>query len=256
MKENIIGILVGTLLIVTIIVPVAGTVKVNTVSTSVASRGFIQGLIDNASDGDTIYIPSGIYYENIIINKSISLVGEGKNTTIIDGNENGTVVFISADRVNISGFTIQYGKYGIALYISCGSTVKNNSIIFNNENGIRLHGASGNIIRDDIISNNKIGIKLEEGCVGAPGIFVNCHKNTIIKNNFLDNKLAAYFIYGFQDPPLNNPWIQNYWNRPRQTPKLVIGKIRINTYLFDSLPWFNIDLRPAFKPYDIPGVIT
>jgi len=49
------------------------------------SRGYIQDLIDNASDGDTIYIPSGIYYENIIINKAINLIGEDKDTTIIDG---------------------------------------------------------------------------------------------------------------------------------------------------------------------------
>ena len=73
MKEKIVGIFVCTLLIVTVVIPAAGTIKVNTAPSGVGSRGYIQDFIDNASDGDTINIPSGIYYENIIINKSISL---------------------------------------------------------------------------------------------------------------------------------------------------------------------------------------
>ena len=45
----------------------------------------IQDAIDNASDGDTIYVYSGIYYENVVINKRINLIGEDRNGTIIDG---------------------------------------------------------------------------------------------------------------------------------------------------------------------------
>ncbi|UCF12379.1 MAG: hypothetical protein JSW06_10135 [Thermoplasmatales archaeon] len=74
-----------------------------TTFTSFKSPGYIQDLINNASSGDTIYIPSGTYYENIIINKSISLVGEDKETTIIDGSGTGDVVYVSADWVNIAG---------------------------------------------------------------------------------------------------------------------------------------------------------
>ena len=70
------------------------------------SNGYIQNLIDEASDGDTIYIPSGTYYENIVIDKSISLIGEDKDTTVIDGRGRGNVVHISANWVNITGFKI------------------------------------------------------------------------------------------------------------------------------------------------------
>ncbi|HEC75756.1 MAG TPA: hypothetical protein ENI33_00660, partial [Thermoplasmatales archaeon] len=67
----------------------------------------IQYAIDNASDGDTIFVYNGTYYENVVINKSISLIGEDKNTTIIDGNNSGDVVYVGADGVNISDFTIR-----------------------------------------------------------------------------------------------------------------------------------------------------
>ncbi|RLF45340.1 MAG: hypothetical protein DRN29_06910, partial [Thermoplasmata archaeon] len=53
----------------------------------------IQDAIDDANDGDTIFVYSNSspYYEHIIINKSINLVGENKNTTIIDGNKEGII---------------------------------------------------------------------------------------------------------------------------------------------------------------------
>ena len=45
----------------------------------------IQLGINNANPGDTIFVRNGVYYENIIIEKKITLVGENKNNTIIDG---------------------------------------------------------------------------------------------------------------------------------------------------------------------------
>ena len=53
-----------------------GTFREKTVIINYSPPGYIQNLINNASDGDTIHIPSGIYYESIVINKSISLIGE------------------------------------------------------------------------------------------------------------------------------------------------------------------------------------
>ncbi|UCD12997.1 MAG: hypothetical protein JSW60_05370, partial [Thermoplasmatales archaeon] len=46
----------------------------------------IQDAIDNASGGDTINVFNGLYNENIILNKSINLVGENKDSTIINGS--------------------------------------------------------------------------------------------------------------------------------------------------------------------------
>ena len=151
--------------------------------TGAISPGYIQDLINNASDGDTIYIPSGIYYENIIINKTISLVGEDKVTTIIDGGENGTVIKIHlAVKVNISGFTIRNGNFGINIInrYSGYNTIAEN-IISNNTKGICIDGASYNTIKCNIISNNGIGIYLSDSPMGW-GAFYYSNYNKIIRN--------------------------------------------------------------------------
>jgi len=53
----------------------------------------IQSAINNASDGDTVLVfdESSPYYEHVIVDKSIELIGENKETTTIDGNQIGDV---------------------------------------------------------------------------------------------------------------------------------------------------------------------
>ena len=70
----------------------------------------IQDAINDASEGDTVFVydDSSPYIENLTINKGITLLGEDKETTIIDGLKLiYNIIFISADWVTITGFTIQ-----------------------------------------------------------------------------------------------------------------------------------------------------
>jgi len=69
----------------------------------------IQGAIDNASDGDTVFVynDSSPYLEKIQIDKSIHLIGEHRDNTVIDGGENNfRTISISVDSVDVQGFTI------------------------------------------------------------------------------------------------------------------------------------------------------
>ncbi|UCE16078.1 MAG: hypothetical protein JSV12_00190 [Candidatus Bathyarchaeota archaeon] len=38
----------------------------------------IQWAVGNASDGDTIFVKNGTYYEQMVVNKTLSLIGENK----------------------------------------------------------------------------------------------------------------------------------------------------------------------------------
>ena len=73
----------------------------------------IQEAIDAANDGDTILVASGTYYENIIINKNVKIIGEDWTTTILDGSTQGrSVVYFgqyAGDDALLSEFKIQNG---------------------------------------------------------------------------------------------------------------------------------------------------
>jgi parallel beta-helix repeat protein len=171
------------------------------------SRGYIQNLIDNANDGDTVNIPSGIYYENIIIDKSISLIGENKQTTIINGRRKDDVILVTANNVKISGFTIKNsGKKGwqndhdAGIDINSKNSIINNNIILNNYHGIVSRDSSFNVYSNNVISDNKAyGIVLwDQGnnkisynviSKNKDGILVSyANYNKILNNNFNSNK--------------------------------------------------------------------
>jgi len=81
----------------------------------------IQSAIDNASDGDTVFVYSGTYQEIVDIEKAIWLIGEDKNTTILNGQiNNGTNIYIKSSDVTVREFTVNYARkngFGQAIYI-------------------------------------------------------------------------------------------------------------------------------------------
>ncbi len=122
----------------------------------------IQLAIDNANNGDTIFVKQGTYFENVIINKSITLIGENKITTILNGKGSGNIITISAPSVTIQGFTIQNaGNDGI--HINSNTNHIFDNILSNNDNyGIFLTFSHYTTISGNTISNNERGIRLDD----------------------------------------------------------------------------------------------
>ena len=69
----------------------------------------IQDAIDNSSNGDTVFVydESSPYIENIHISKSLQIVGENRNTTIVLSNNKSDAVNITGVDVKFIGFTLQ-----------------------------------------------------------------------------------------------------------------------------------------------------
>jgi len=69
----------------------------------------IQDAINNASDGDTVFVydDSSPYRETLWINASIALLGENRTSTVISGYEDKAIITINAGNVTVQGFTIQ-----------------------------------------------------------------------------------------------------------------------------------------------------
>jgi len=162
--------------------------------------------ITNASEGNTIFVYNGTY-GRIEINKTVSIMGEDKNTTIIDGNRLGNVVSISAAWVNISGLTIQNSKRGFLISSGIRVTSDYNSIYDNiitkNGDGIYLSQADYNNISNNIITDNK---KLLLG----GGIHISDSTGNIVTNNFIsNNRYSGIDIYESKNNTISNNHIKN-----------------------------------------------
>lgn len=160
----------------------------------------IQDAIDDALPGDTVFVYCGLYEENIIISTSIHLIGEGKNTTVIDGKKSSSVIVILADNTQIQNFTIQNAKddlpsAGIAI-TNAGDVLLSNNIIQKNAGfGVSLQGlgAARTRVESNTIRNNSYGIYV-----------ANSPKVKIIANTIYDNKEGIYIIGSFATEIINN----------------------------------------------------
>jgi len=212
----------------------------------------IQDAVDNASDGDSVFVydDAAPYYESVAIHASISLKGENRETTSIEGVH--YAVSIYADGVSVSGFRISnigdfwncYGfevlsdrvtisdnnivnnlrMVGVSLEASSYSTVSGNIIENNRYHGIRLQYSSHNtVVNNTVVNDLGYGIYLwgssDNVVVGNTiersywtGLICseNCTNNTVYHNNLAENDGNAF------DSTLGNVWDNgssgNYWS--------------------------------------------
>ncbi len=237
----------------------------------------IMEAVYNASDGDTIFIYSGTYYEHVKVFKQLTIRGEDKETVVIDGNGTGEVVLVSVGQVVIESCSIVNGDMGVYLESEvCNTTIHDtivtghvlhgicvesscdynvidgNRIADNGEHGIHLSGFNEyNSITNNFISDNKNGSQLQAFAYGevtgntfqdnqeyALCLMLWCNENKITRNNFINNNKDVLFFTS-----VLNTWLLNYWDRPRVLPKPIFG-------IMGVVPWLAFDWRPALAPYD------
>ena len=144
----------------------------------------IQWAVDNASAGDTIIVRDGVFHENIKVDKRLTLRSEnGSENCIVQAvDSHGDVFHVTADYVNISGFTIRGGDDGIYLDHAENCNITNNNIS-NNRHGISLGASSNNSITRNNVSNNNCGIFL-----------FSSNKNTITSNSISNNEYEGIYL--------------------------------------------------------------
>lgn len=157
----------------------------------------IQDAIDSANEGDIISIASGTYNENIQITKDLTIIGNSKDNTVIDGDGNSHVIKILGERfyeieVHISKLTIKNaegtGNDCIAIsYVNNGSI--ENNIIKNSENGdgIGIDHSTGLSINGNTITNNVNGAGIS--------LTVDSEVNEIYSNTIQSNKDGVYIYW-------------------------------------------------------------
>src|SRR4030043_646443 len=121
----------------------------------------IQEAINNANDGDTIFVRNGMYYEHVVVNKTVSLIGE--DNTVLNGTTVEPMMIVEADDVKIIGFTfVGWAFQNIVLNSTNGVLVTENRIVFNAV-GIDVENSVNTTIEHNIIEGfglDNIGIML------------------------------------------------------------------------------------------------
>ena len=174
----------------------------------------IQAAVDDIYQTDTILVWPGTYYENVVIDgscltlASLSLTtGDPsyRNTTIIDGGQNGSCIAIFPVQqwlkdTYIHGFTLQNGSgtntydiytCGGGVYIGKSQTNKNKT---KSDNIRNTTAATSNFIftghvENCIIKNNRINRS-------GGGIYVDWYSEANITNCVIKDNEATYFFGG------------------------------------------------------------
>jgi len=265
MKKLVLLALVSLLLSTAVVVGFAGPVAAHPAETIIVPdhHDKIQWAIDNATDGDTIFVEAGTYYEKVFVNKQLTIVGENRRITVIDGGGRGQVIISNASDVEIRGFTVQNGgNYPLRDGILVGRRGVRNTIrdciIRNNVNGITLSGANAcSIIGNIIINNSEVGIQFRDSnnndihdnmiVDNVMGLRITTSSSTfnkLYRNNFINNLNHA------QSFGLNTTWDNgaegNHWDD-------YTGKDRNGDGIGD-IPYtfsFDVDKYPLMETWSL-----
>lgn len=193
----------------------------------------IQAAIDDprTKDGHTILVDEGVYSENVVVHKAISLVGKDREETRIDGRS-GVSVQLTADGSSIINFTIIGGLIGIFVDRTNRNVIANNTVKGTKDYAIyasytrncridsniaALNGASGILVtnsRDFVAINNKVlsnpfyGLNANDSSNGlislnlafnnhfdGIGLAMGTSNCTVCKNTVENNTLGIWVEY-------------------------------------------------------------
>jgi parallel beta-helix repeat protein len=156
----------------------------------------IQDAVNSASAGDTIIVYSGTYYENVLLNKTITLMGKGMPT--VDAND--IAIIIDADDCKVEGFRCVNSFCGIKLWHDSSNNTISNNICYNNTCGIYLWHSSNNII-----SNNTLYENHDDGIF----LYYFSDNNIISSNTVYDNHDDGIFLHYSSNNTISNNTIRD-----------------------------------------------
>ena len=154
----------------------------------------IKHAVAAANSGDSILVEKGIYYENIILKKPVSLIGI--NRPIIDAQKKGENIVIEADHVTVKGFKIINSgqdevKSVAAIHIISSSYAKvENNILENNHFGVYTQLGFRCLIQNNKIVTNR-GTSQENIGDGIHNLGCN---EMWIKNNFISGHKDGIYL--------------------------------------------------------------
>jgi len=200
----------------------------------------IQEAINAANPEDTVYVKAGTYYENLVVNKTLSFIGEG-STGIATDVRGGIQVMVNGVTITgfairqsgysgvelwgssgavISGNNIMGNYYGVVLYYSSNNSIFNNNIESNVNNGVELNYSPNNSLSSNTIVNNGQGIRLSYSSnnnisnnnMRNNGVGIELWEssgNNMSGNNIADNEYGIGVYYSSNIIVYHNNFVNN-----------------------------------------------
>ena len=210
----------------------------------------IQAAINNATDGDRIYVHAGAYTENVLVNKRLTLEGEGRDVATVQAASAAEHVFnVTADYVNLSGFTatgatgnakagiylgngvdhcnisdnnVSENHNGIYLSSSSSNTLQKNLAVDNDNEGVCLWYSSDNSITNNVVNSNtqsNIWMRYSDNNTFTENIvkmsqngirMYDSSNNSITDNSANSNNCGIYLYNSVNNRLINNTASENY----------------------------------------------
>jgi len=187
----------------------------------------LQPLVDQASPGDVLQLPPGVWSGPVVIDKPLTIRGPG---AIVDGGGLGTVVRVDAPNVTLSDLVIEHGGrdvdgpdacvyvtqratrariranslsrcgFGIWIHRAEDVVVEGNRIIgataghrADRGNGIHLFDGTRLLVRDNVISG------------GRDGIYVAATEDSRIEGNRMsDTRYGIHYMFSYDNVVSHN----------------------------------------------------
>jgi hypothetical protein len=165
----------------------------------------IQGGVDAASNGDTVLVAPGTYYERVTMSDGVTLLGSGADVTTIDGGGGGghIVVFNVADG-KISGFTLTNSGsdplYSAGVFTSQCSVTVTDCIITGNERGITVSSNSHAYVARNMVVNQN----------GLQAVWFSHSSGAIVGNVVASNAWQGIECDGSFPNIINNTIVNNF----------------------------------------------
>ncbi len=196
----------------------------NTPGWGVTMFNSVQQGINHVLPDGIVHVASGQYTEDVFINKSLSLIGDGWETTTITrrASPDSTIWVYRGDHVTISGFTLtgalsspQGGNAGLELSYTNYSDISNNYIT-GNFFGISMGVTRNCTIAHNIISNNPYGAiegqnagydVFEANSLSAPNtqaLYLNYAENCIFRSNLFSDSYGGICIVSLTNSRITN----------------------------------------------------
>lgn len=154
-----------------------------------------------ASPGDQIEVAQGVYHEDVVIGKSLSLIGKNRANTIVDATGLANGIYIDGldnpglNHVTVSGFTIRNANFEGVLITNAAYVTLNNNRISGNDRGLDVQ---------NFVCPGLPDFETAEDVDCGEAVHVAGLDHSMLSNNVVENNAGGFLISDETGPTHDN----------------------------------------------------